>query len=565
MPEAPQSTQLLHRVARRLWARAFVHRGYQGLLISGGIYLALLLVSRLTGWGAPWFAWPLTTLPSQLTLATVPVAALLVAFLGSRRPAVAGTARVIDQAAGSRDLYLTLAQLGHAAGEYQSLVVQAAEERAATINPTTVVPWGWKRTHAWGLVLPAAIMLALVLVPQLDPFGQVAQAALTTQRQQRLVDSRQQTKLRIAELQKDTEEAAASPVDVAIDQLKLAYNKMQPQQKPLNLESLQDQQQRLGELWKQQSSKTLEKLQQGASETQQGFGADEQEQMRKLSRELQEGSTKELDEQLKKLRDELQQLSKTRDPVEQQQKRQEIREELERLEKLAREGLDHAPSAAALARALQQLDLSQMDELSSEAMEGAMESLELSEMELKKLAQAAKDMKKLDQALKSLQMAKKLNQRDQLDGKQCQSCKSLKDYEDLYRKMLSQCQGEGKCAGCGQCQSQANGSKAGKGNGPGTGGAGIGQGGRPPEDPSVTNEFETELSPSALRAGKMLMSMKSKGLGENGQARRDYQSLMQQVRQGASEAIEQEQIPPGYHDGIKRYFDAVERSGTQKE
>ncbi len=42
----------------------------------------------------------------------------------------------------------------------------------------------------------------------------------------------------------------------------------------------------------------------------------------------------------------------------------------------------------------------------------------------------------------------------------------------------------------------------------------------------------------------------------------DFRGLIQQVRQGASEAIMQEQVPPGYHDSIKSYFDALEPKGA---
>ncbi|OYW21188.1 MAG: hypothetical protein B7Z55_06050, partial [Planctomycetales bacterium 12-60-4] len=62
---------------------------------------------------------------------------------------------------------------------------------------------------------------------------------------------------------------------------------------------------------------------------------------------------------------------------------------------------------------------------------------------------------------------------------------------------------------------------------------------------------------SAVTAGKVLMSMSSQGRGEKGNAVVDYKTLVQQVRQGASEAILQEQVPPGYHEGIKSYFDAL--------
>jgi hypothetical protein len=32
---------------------------------------------------------------------------------------------------------------------------------------------------------------------------------------------------------------------------------------------------------------------------------------------------------------------------------------------------------------------------------------------------------------------------------------------------------------------------------------------------------------------------------------------VREVKQGVSEAIQQEQVPPGYHDAIKKYFDTL--------
>jgi hypothetical protein len=96
------------------------------------------------------------------------------------------------------------------------------------------------------------------------------------------------------------------------------------------------------------------------------------------------------------------------------------------------------------------------------------------------------------------------------------------------------------------------------------GGPGQGEGNIAPEDYSRNQEFQSETSKSAVQAGKVLLSMKSKGLGEKGQAVQDYRGLLQQIKQGASEAILQEQIPPGYHEGIQSYFDTLEPANGPK-
>jgi hypothetical protein len=155
-----------------------------------------------------------------------------------------------------------------------------------------------------------------------------------------------------------------------------------------------------------------------------------------------------------------------------------------------------------------------------------------------------KDLKELEQALKTIQQAKKVNEGEKLDGEKAGDCKTLADYESLYAKILAE-SGEG-----GEEEKE----------GEGMGQRGFGKGGEAPEDDSVETGFKTEQSKSAVVAGKMLLSMQQKGEAEKGEVVRDYKALVQTVKQGAMEALNTEQIPPGYHDGIKGYFDALEKA-----
>jgi chemotaxis protein histidine kinase CheA len=562
MSEAPVATKLLHRVGRRLRLLQVSHAFYVSFVVGCLVYLTALLASRGTGWGTAYFTW---TTPSDqtpwLVVALVPITAALIALFMARRPRLQDAARAVDESVGARDLYLTLSLLKSAAGEYQPLVVQAAESRANHIEPHRVVPWVWRRRHWHAVWLPALLALGITFLPQLDPFGNVAASTLASQRAQRLTESRRETQLRVAEVRKEAEELAEEgETDKALDKLQLAFNKMQPQQKKLNFEMLSDEQKRLGQEWKKVANEQLQNLLKTAQQAQQQFGSPQQEQLQKWTKDLQAGSADGVKKELDELKQELQKLAKTEDPIEKERAKQELKKRLDNLRKFAQDQAENKELAAAVQRAMSQLDLASLDELSSEAMEGAMESLELAEMELEQLEQAAKDLKKLDEALKALQMAKRLNDRDKLDGKDCQSCKSMSDYAKLYKELLAQCEGQcqgaGKCPGCGQCSGK--GKKGGRGDGSGMGGAGTGEGNIAPEDDSISTTFETELAKSAVTAGKVLMSMKSKGPGERGQANIDFQNLIQQVQQGAAEALLQEQVPPGYHDGIKSYFDALE-------
>ena len=110
----------------------------------------------------------------------------------------------------------------------------------------------------------------------------------------------------------------------------------------------------------------------------------------------------------------------------------------------------------------------------------------------------------------------------------------------------------------GQNEGQGEGEKQNdkQGNG-GTGGQGQGRGGKPPEVDQKT-AFKTERSKSALHAGKTLMQWKTQEEADKGESKLDYKKAVDAVKQGVSEAILSEQIPPGYHEAIKKYFDQVE-------
>ena len=88
----------------------------------------------------------------------------------------------------------------------------------------------------------------------------------------------------------------------------------------------------------------------------------------------------------------------------------------------------------------------------------------------------------------------------------------------------------------------------------------MGRGGKVDEDDSAVTDFKTEKSKSQIRAGKVLLSMKTKGLSDRGDAKKNYLSAVRRIKQGVSEAIVQEQVPPGYHEGIKSYFDKIDNS-----
>ena len=542
MSESSKAYKLLTGVIQRMRLAAVGRSFYIAFLILCTAFAITLLVARLTGL-TPGFLAP--TNATWFALAAMPILAVLFALVLHRKPTLPDAARLVDQSTGAKDLYLTLSLLESSAGEYQPLVLRSAEAKAVGISPERVVPFTWHKRFWHAIWLPCLIAAGVLFVPQFDPFGKVAKANLVNKRHERLTEAKQATELRLAEVQRKIEEHEESnATDEKIEELKLAFNKMQPSKKDENLKALMAEQKDIGKLWRQLSAERLKDLMSESTTGDQQFGSNEDEKLEKWQQELQQGNAGGIQKEMQDLKQALQKLAQTKDPVKRAELMQQLKERLGDLEKLAQDKLHNEELASALDRAMQQLELSEQNDLTQEALESAMQSLELSQAELKELEQAVKDMKELEQALKTIQQAKKVNEGEKLDGEKSGDCKTLADYESLYAKILAE-SGEG-----GEEEKE----------GEGMGQRGFGKGGEAPEDDSVETGFKTEQSKSAVVAGKMLLSMQQKGEAEKGEVVRDYKQLLQTVKQGAMEALNTEQIPPGYHEGIKGYFDALEKA-----
>ena len=542
MAESSVAYKLLLKVAQRMRLAAVGRSFYWAFIILCGVFATALLTARLTGLAPGLFDVSNTT---WLAFAAVPVLAGLLALLVHRKPTLPDAARLVDRSTGAKDLYLTLSLIDTSAGEYQPLVVKSAEARATLVSPERVLPFAWQQRFWHAVWVPALVAAGVFVVPQLDPFGKVAKANLVEKRHERLAESKKATELRLEEVRRKIEDHEEhNAADEAIEELKLAFNKMQPTQKMDNLKALQIEQKDIGKLWRQISAERLKDMMKNSPSGDQQFGANENEKLEKWTQELQQGNAGGVQKELQDIKQALQKLAQTKDPIERSELMQQLKEKMAALEKLAEDKLGNKELASALERAMQQLELSEQSDLSKEALESAMESLELSQAEVQELEQAIKDLKELEQALKAIQQAKKLNDQEKLDGARAGECKTLADYEALYAQLLAE----------GGAESEEE--KEGKGMGE----RGFGKGGEAPEDDSVETGFKSEQSKSAVVAGKMLMSMQQKGEAEKGEVVRDYKALLTTVKQGAMEALNTEQIPLGYHEGIKSYFDSLEKA-----
>jgi hypothetical protein len=563
MTHAPESKKLLDRISVRLRLTAIGRASLRAFWFVGAVYALAFVCSRFFGLISDYF--------EPVTLASIPGVAVVLGILFHRRPTTSDAARRVDEHEQTRDLYLTVTMLDTTAGEYQPLVQRDAEEKAQNVVVTQVVPFRCdNRSWSWATALLVLLFLGLQFGPQLDPFGQVEAATIAKQLQKELKKSEEDTKVRTAELAKkqtDDNGEVSKEVKQSLEKLVRSFQEMKKDQKKANQKTLAKEQKRIGAQWRnvRNSDPMKELLNRKAAA--QSFGKNLQ-QMRQWSKELEEGNPESLNKMMEELKKQMEELKKDAaeggkmDPVKKQEALRKLKKKMKEMEDFAKKNVKSEALAAALQRAMKQLEASKDGDKKSaaEALEAAMKSLDLSKMELQEIAKSAKDMQELEKALKTMQMAKKLNEQGELTGEAGES-PTMEDYAEMYAEMMAELGfGEGEGDGDGDGEGEGNGK--GKGDGDGTGGEGMGRGGNPPEDDDVKTNFKKEKSKAAVKAGKIILSMKTKGLSETGETNEEYQKLIQEVKQGVSEAIDLEEIPPGYIPNIKSYFDKIENAGA---
>ncbi len=532
--------QLLKQVARRQGLILLGTRFSKFLVWVAGLYLVALLVSRFLGVIPPWFSFE--------TLILVPGLALILALMFSRATGPDAAARLVDSHLGTKDLFLTASEIDHSLGQYQEVVLAQANEQAAKVKAGAVVKFQWQRSTLFALGTLASLALGVWLLPQLDPFGKQKEREKFTQEQQRLNDTVKATKLRAELLQKKTSDEHAEQIKAAVEDLKKTFKAADPSDKAGTWTKLNEEQKTLGQMWKQLNEEKLkDALAKAASN--QGFGMSDPAKMQELKSDLQKNDATSALKELSALHDLADKLANTSDAVEREKMRQELANRLQDLRETVAQQLGSQPMDAAMQRAMEQLQMAKQQGMNKDAMKALAESLNLSQQELQQIQKAQKDMQAVEDALKTLQMAKKAHGMKPLDGKQCEGKGDLTEYAAMFEKT---CNGgaPGNKPGEGQQGDQAM--EGGQGLGPGQG-----TGNRPHGDDTADSKFDKQNTPSQLQAGKMLMEWKTHELGEKGEVKQDFLKAVADIRQQASEAVLQEQIPPGYHPTIKNYFNTL--------
>jgi hypothetical protein len=536
----PTTGHLLAAVALRHRLARLARLAFAAFVACAAGYAALLLAARLTG-----------LIPDLLTPATLAIPALLalacavvVAGVGRRTPPAA-IARLVDRRLGSDDLFLTAQSIAGSAGEYQQLVLARAAARAKDARAAAIVPFApWLRAAiATGIV--AALAAGVLLLPRLDPFGREAERARLAKRQQQLALAQQAARARVAALaQERTDQPLSNAVAQQLAKLTATFDSLKRDQQAPNAQKLNAEQQALGKaLAKARESQPFAPPEDPATDLQR-LGAGDLAKAEALKQELAKGESRAAQQQLDQLKQLADRLAASGDPATRQQLRAELKQRLDALAgALGRQG---AGASQALRQAMDQLAQSGSQGLNKQALDALKDSLDLAKAELSAVAQGTRDQAQLQEALQTLQMARQLNELGDLgasgeDGAG-QGHKGLADYKRMYAELMRK-HGAGE-GGTG---------KGGMGPKPGQGDGGKGR-----ENDAATTLFDPQRSRSQLTAGQTLMQWKTNGPADKGVAQEDYQRSLREVQQGVSEALLHEQLPPGYQEAVKKYFDTLD-------
>lgn len=543
MPSPDPVARLLDAVAWRERLARAARAGGWALLLALVLVTVLLVLHRLLGgwgWRESWW-WLL--LPAIATA----VAAIAAGRGIDRRQAAALT----DRASGSKDLFITALAVSTVPGGFATVVVDQAAARAATMNPRNLRPWQPRLGAAW--CGGAALLLAAAwwLTPEADPFGRRVEALAQAERRERLEASQQALAARKEAVQTRRDEAAqphSSEVQQGLDALVAQLQAARPERKDANEAGLREVQHALATLHGERQEQRLADELARRSQGQQLGDSD----LRRLAEAVKKGDAQPLAQALEELQQMREQLggADLQSP-EGQRALRKLRRQIEDLHTLAQQELGDPALAEDLKEALAQLDLARFPDLTPDALDAVQESLQQAGLDGEQLAQAMRDLRALEQAQQLAQQARERNQQGKLGEGECQACagQGMAAYAELYAQLTA----EGRTAGEGQ------------GEGGGMQGPGQGQGGEAPEDDSQATGFTPEEVKTQLHAGRMLMEWETKGLGEKGEAVQGWRQNVQAVQQDLSEAILHEQVPAGYHDQIRSYFDSLAGQGPAKE
>lgn len=552
MDGCPKSRQLIHRVAARLQLASFGRSFFRFCILIAAVYSALLVASRGAGWMIEVF--------DLYSLLTIPALGVLLAIIFYERPAIERAATEIDQHDQTGDVFLTLCRLETSAGSFQPLVVAAAERRAESVRPSDVVGFRWQRRLVAGIAVGGGLILAVSYFPQFDPFGRVEAQAAVNDVRQTLRQTRQETQFRLKQLQSEKRELQVSTsVNHSLGRLSEALQRVQADLRTQDIAELTDRQTELQSQWKKlRDDSGLQKIRDRSTALQQLGGAARTEEQ--WLEEIAKGRADSVNAALEALGEQISRLPETEDLPARRQLEHDIRKQLAELHQFADDRLDSVPLEVALERARQQLESGTVSpELESEATRAATESLELAQEEISEVARSARELQALEEGLRQIQLAK------QRAAEARQNAIAAEDGQKTGAAASSEGSAKGLVAnssGNGQSGKAAAVPDGGLANAAGQGIRGAGSGQVSPENEQAETAFRHRREATFIDASRQLLSLKRRVQLEPGEATQEYTRLIRAMQSQLDVAVEVEEIPPGYVDGIRDYFSTLESSGV---
>jgi hypothetical protein len=541
-----KTEHLLVGVAQRQRIIGLARLAFIAFVVSAGLYTTALLVARLTGLIPDLFT------PATLAIPTLAALAVAICILGLQRATrPSAIARLVDQKLGTNDLFLTAQAITCSAGVYQELVLSQAAVRATTTDATKILPFTpWRRSAITAAII-GLMAMGVLLLPQLDPFGREAERARVAKREHQLQLAQQAAKARVEALaQAHTDLPTSEAVTQQLTKLAATFDQLKKGDTAANNQKLNGEQKELGKALMQARDRQQFTADQDQTGDLQRLGTGDLSKAEAMRQELAKGESRAAQEKIDKIKELTEQLAKSSDPAQQQQLRAEIKQKLDQLtDALGKQGKQ---ATQALSQAMDQLAQTGNPGTAKAALDALKDSLDLAKAELSSMAQGTRDVDQLKEALQTLQMARKLNELGDLSasgedgqGNKGPGKKSLAEYKKLYAKLMQERgQGQGQDQGPGGGDRRPDPVQA--------------DGGTAKENNDTETSFNPERSRSQLTAGQTLMQWKTSGPAEKGVAREDYQRSLSEVRQGVSEALLHEQLPPGYQEAVKKYFDSLD-------
>jgi hypothetical protein len=522
-------------VARLL--RAIIAREHAGRVVAsttraGLAAAAALLVlgsaGRLTGYQPHLLGW--------IDLLIPPAAGLAWALLTQRRIGLAAAAHRADQHLHADDLLLSAIAPDLAQGALAGVVRSQAEQRARIASAPAIVPLSVRAPALRWLAVLAAVAVAVAVVPVLDPFAHQKRLLADAAQRAEIAKARDAVARRAADVaatHPDEQASAAVAQDMARLQAELAA--MKPAAIASNKQQLSSEQATLRGRLDQVRAERFDRSVAPTGEQELGGEADRAV-AKQLSDALEHGKAAETQAAIDQASAIARQLQAATDPQERARLADQLAHQLATLQQAAQ---SHPSGfSAAVQNALDQLARSSSPELHDQALQGLRDALELAKLEAASDAQGARDLQDLQQSLQAMQLAQQLNDQGDLQGQ----AGSMEEYAAMYARMLAN-----RALGPGQGQGQGQGS--GEGDGYRTDSA--------KDDGKVDAGFSPAQLHAPLKPGQTIAEWTVHGATDPGAVLKAYQDSLPEVRQEVPAALEREQVPPAYHDGVKKYFDGL--------